>query len=137
MADGNGWTPVILVGLLVFGAYRCSHSDDAAVANSGSTETTALPFSSSIDEDAIAETAREAVEDSTYVDAGAPYGCTEDCSGHEAGFAWARDNEVEDANDCGGNSYSFIEGCQAYAEELETAREDAEAEAVADAEYGR
>lgn len=45
------------------------------------------------------------------------YECTEDCSGHEAGYQWAADNGVTDADSCGGNSQSFIEGCQAYAEE--------------------
>jgi hypothetical protein len=43
--------------------------------------------------------------------------CTEDCSGHEAGYAWAEDNGITDPDDCSGNSGSFIEGCQAYAEE--------------------
>lgn len=43
--------------------------------------------------------------------------CTEDCSGHEAGYEWAAENEIDDPDDCGGRSWSFIEGCQAYAEE--------------------
>jgi hypothetical protein len=45
------------------------------------------------------------------------YICTDDCSGHEAGYAWAENNDVTDAGDCGGNSNSFYEGCVAYAEE--------------------
>lgn len=45
------------------------------------------------------------------------YDCTEDCSGHEAGYAWAEENYITDPNNCGGNSQSFIEGCIAYAEE--------------------
>lgn len=45
------------------------------------------------------------------------YACTEDCSGHEAGYEWAEENGIDDPDDCGGNSDSFIEGCQAYAEE--------------------
>lgn len=44
------------------------------------------------------------------------YECTEDCSGHEAGYAWAEENDITDPDDCGGNSQSFIEGCIAYAE---------------------
>jgi hypothetical protein len=43
--------------------------------------------------------------------------CTEDCSGHEAGYEWARDRGIDDPDDCGGNSWSFEEGCRAYAEE--------------------
>lgn len=45
------------------------------------------------------------------------YPCTVDCSGHEAGYQWAEDNGIDDPSDCGGNSNSFIEGCEAYAEE--------------------
>src|SRR5258708_31703006 len=45
------------------------------------------------------------------------YECTVDCSGHEAGYQWAEDNGIDDPDDCGGNSESFIEGCRAYAEE--------------------
>ena len=45
------------------------------------------------------------------------YDCTEDCSGHEAGYQWAEEHEINDPDDCSGNSQSFIEGCQAYAEE--------------------
>lgn len=45
------------------------------------------------------------------------YECTEDCSGHEAGYNWAEENYIEDENDCNGNSDSFIEGCMSYVEE--------------------
>ena len=45
------------------------------------------------------------------------YPCTEDCSGHQAGYDWAQQNGIISSGDCGGNSQSFIEGCQAYTEE--------------------
>jgi hypothetical protein len=45
------------------------------------------------------------------------YECTVDCSGHEAGYDWAATNGITDPNQCGGDSQSFIEGCQAFAEE--------------------
>ncbi len=45
------------------------------------------------------------------------YRCTDDCSGQEAGYRWAEDHGIDDPDDCGGNSQSFIEGCRAYAEE--------------------
>lgn len=45
------------------------------------------------------------------------YDCTEDCSGHEAGYEWAEENDISDTYDCDGNSQSFIEGCEAYIEE--------------------
>jgi hypothetical protein len=43
-------------------------------------------------------------------------GCTVDCDGHEAGYAWAEEHGIEDPDDCGGKSWSFEEGCRAYAE---------------------
>lgn len=45
------------------------------------------------------------------------YECTEDCSGHEAGYEWAQENGIDNTDNCGGNSNSFIEGCQSYVEE--------------------
>lgn len=54
------------------------------------------------------------------------YPCTSDCSGHEAGYEWAEDKGITDSSDCGGNSNSFIEGCEAYAEEQEEAEEPEE-----------
>lgn len=46
------------------------------------------------------------------------YPCTIDCSGHEAGYAWAEQKGIDDPDNCGGRSQSFIEGCMAYAEEI-------------------
>ena len=43
--------------------------------------------------------------------------CLEDCSGHEAGYEWADRKGIDSVDDCGGNSNSFIEGCEAYVEE--------------------
>ena len=43
--------------------------------------------------------------------------CTDDCSGHDAGYSWAEENGITDPVECGGKSDSFIEGCVAWAEE--------------------
>lgn len=43
------------------------------------------------------------------------YECTDDCSGHEAGYQWAKKNNITNPKRCGGKSQSFIEGCKAYA----------------------
>ncbi len=56
------------------------------------------------------------------------YDCTEDCSGHEAGYEWAEENDIDDVDDCSGNSNSFIEGCQSYVEENYDEDEDDEEE---------
>lgn len=45
------------------------------------------------------------------------YPCTIDCSGHQAGYEWARQRSIASPYQCGGNSRSFIEGCQAYVEQ--------------------
>jgi hypothetical protein len=47
------------------------------------------------------------------------YECTDDCSGHEAGYEWAGDNGIDDEYYCSGNSVSFEEGCTAYVQEQE------------------
>jgi hypothetical protein len=52
------------------------------------------------------------------------YLCTQDCSGHEAGYEWAERKGIDSVDDCGGNSNSFIEGCQAYVEENAPAEQD-------------
>ena len=53
------------------------------------------------------------------------YPCTSNCSGHEAGYQWAEENGIDDPDNCGGNSNSFIEGCQVYAEEQQSAAAEA------------
>lgn len=37
--------------------------------------------------------------------------------GHDAGYEWAQEQGITDPDDCGGNSQSFIEGCEEAAEE--------------------
>lgn len=56
------------------------------------------------------------------------YVCTDDCSGHEAGYNWAEENGIDDPNNCDGNSESFIEGCESYAEEQQPTPSDEDAE---------
>lgn len=44
------------------------------------------------------------------------YGCTTDCSGHQAWYDWAEKKWIDHTDDCAGNSQSFIEWCWAYVE---------------------
>ena len=46
------------------------------------------------------------------------YTCTEDCSGHWAGYNWAMDKNLSEPNKCDGTSQSFIEGCLTRVEEV-------------------
>lgn len=154
---GTRWLGAVLLGLLTAcggGGGRYEDYDDYAADADAAAEAAA---------DA-AEEARQAVyeergadsdgtgADASNVDAsavedGGNYVCTEDCSGHEAGFAWAQEHDVTDASDCSGNSQSFIEGCEAFAEErqeqadreaqeaAEQAAEDASYEADEEVDY--
>jgi hypothetical protein len=70
------------------------------------------------DEDAAYDRATDELSYETYSTIGAPYGCTDDCSGHDAGFEWAKNNGSTDGS-CYGDSQSFVEGCQAYGEAIE------------------
>lgn len=42
------------------------------------------------------------------------YECTDDCSGHQAGYDWAEDNGIDDEDSCDTSSQSFNEGCQSF-----------------------
>lgn len=64
-------------------------------------------------------TAEDDSDDGSADDPGTFHGdpCTVDCSGHQAGYAWAEKHDIDDEDNCGGNSESFIEGCKAYVRE--------------------
>jgi hypothetical protein len=40
--------------------------------------------------------------------------CFGSCAGHKAGYRWAEDGDVVDADECRGNSWAFTEGCIAF-----------------------
>ncbi|PCI98749.1 MAG: hypothetical protein COB14_07580 [Alphaproteobacteria bacterium] len=46
------------------------------------------------------------------------YYCTQDCSGHKAGYEWAKKKQIAERENCGGRSNSFIEGCYAWVEDM-------------------
>ena len=77
--------------------------------------------SKSVDEDetSVIATAQNELADQSYEDVRGTADCTDDCSGHNAGWDWARKNDVQDADNWSGNSDSFIDGCKAYTEELQ------------------
>jgi hypothetical protein len=81
-----------------------------------------------LDEDRARERAADDLSGATFEDVGDTSTCTIDCSGHEAGFEWAREHDVTDESECGGTSQSFQEGCQSYAQALEDRVDDAGAE---------
>jgi hypothetical protein len=55
--------------------------------------------------------------------------CTVDCSGHEAGYRWAEEKDIQDEEDCEAagehsNSPSFAEGCKSYVNGESTTDDD-------------
>jgi hypothetical protein len=62
----------------------------------------------------IAITAQPAVNAQSHFGG---YRCTKDCSGHKAGYDWAKKKDVRDPKDCASKSQSFTEGCLVYVEE--------------------
>lgn len=69
------------------------------------------------------EQAREDLQGSTYQENFGSADCTSDCSGHNAGFEWAQKRGLSDRAECSGNNNSFIEGCEAYFDEVESRME--------------
>lgn len=108
-----------ILRIMAAAAFIASCSEQAQYDDYGTELAARAPERDDVAADAAADLAS-----STYENEGAAYGCTDDCSGHEAGWEWAAQNNVTDASDCGGNSVSFEEGCQAFAEAVE-ARTDA------------
>jgi hypothetical protein len=46
------------------------------------------------------------------------YECSDDCSGHAAGYRWAEEHDVDDEDKCPqGNSESFYEGCLVFVQD--------------------
>ena len=76
------------------------------------------------DIDQAYENAEDQLSHESFEEVGDTSQCTEDCSGHDAGFEWARDQGVTDPSECSGDSQSFIEGCEAYASAIESQAED-------------
>lgn len=69
--------------------------------------------------DEALDNAQDELAASSYQSEFGSFGCTEDCSGHDAGFKWAAENGITEPGECGGNSQSFVEGCEGYAQKLQ------------------
>ncbi|WP_397458510.1 hypothetical protein AB3464_28540 [Pseudomonas asplenii] len=42
------------------------------------------------------------------------YECLVDCAGHQAGYDWAEQNQIDDESSCNTTSNSFNEGCASF-----------------------
>lgn len=79
--------------------------------------------------EASTDAAKQEMAGETYEDVKGSADCTQDCSGHDAGFEWAKEHDIDDDGDCTGDSESFIEGCKAYVEELDRRTTEADSSA--------
>lgn len=123
MSDSSGGN-LLLVGLFVLAVYKCSGSEKEVAVDEYyvSSEEHSRP---AFDEDAARDAAKDELTSQTYSDIGSPYGCTSDCSGHEAGFAWAADGNEDHGTS---RSLSFDEGQQAYSEAVDERVEEMRSE---------
>jgi hypothetical protein len=69
--------------------------------------------------DRAAVGARSAMRGLTYEEVEGSVDCAQDCSGQAAGFAYALDHHIENDADCNNPSRSFVEGCEAYGQEID------------------
>jgi hypothetical protein len=93
---------------VVSGTARAPSVIDSAVA-------TFNPTRGDFDEDRAEDVARDYLSDEAYQVTVGSAACTDDCSGHEAGWRWAAEG-----NSCGsGESESFDAGCAAFEEAVE------------------
>lgn len=90
------------------GAYG-EYDRESAAYRQGYASNERAPF----DEDAAREAAESELSSEGYDHS---YGCTDDCSGHDAGWQWRAENGYSSD----GNSQSFAEGGYAFDEALES-----------------
>lgn len=99
--------------------YESSSYSDGTVDSEEASET-AEEEREPFDEDAARQAAENDMASESYSGIGRPYGCTDDCSGHEAGFEWRWDNGYVTM----GKSRSFHEGAQAFEDEVDQRVQD-------------
>jgi hypothetical protein len=89
---------------------------DPNASGGGYTSETSEETRPDFDEDAAKNAAEDEVAGESYTEIGSPYGCTDDCSGHEAGFRYRAEHGYAGDNP---DSPSFNEGGQAFDEAVE------------------
>ena len=121
MNDGYSWIGWILVIGIIWGGYSFFSNDKSKDGYTWAKENDVTTFEECQDQYGTGD---EEDECNQYVkDNHSGYKtfrgkkCTEDCSGHQAGYNWAKKKNISDANDCDGTSNSFIEGCISFVEE--------------------
>ena len=104
---------VLLAALAVMGLAGCGESQDRREDRA---------------EDAAADAEageQAALSSQSYEQENGSGDCTSDCSGHDAGWQYAKEHELSDASQCTGDSDSFVAGCKSYIESVEAAGDEA------------
>lgn len=122
----------LVVGIAVSLGACDSSSADSAVADDAAADSAAGTTANASDTvEAAAENAEPTDVEADSVESTGFSSCTSDCSGHQAGFDWAQEKDLTDESECGGDSQSFIEGCEQFVQDR---RDQAEEEARVAAE---
>ncbi len=101
---------------------EAQNSDETWGGDLASTQDQHDPF----DEDEAREKAEDDLQGETYRSVGRPYGCTEDCSGHDAGFQYRANNRYGGRIAGDYDARSFRQGQQAYDDEVDRRVEEAQ-----------
>ena len=123
----GGW---IWAGLIIAGVWWWQSSKQETEADRHVVEGSTSIFNpkGDFDEDAAREDAKADVSTSSFSDIGDTSTCTDDCSGHDAGFEWAKENDITEAGQCSGTSQSFIEGCESFTSAIEESVDEAQSD---------
>lgn len=106
--DSNSWIGWVITIAIIYGIYSLFSSGD-------SVKSEYIPSTnsySSYKNSDYGSYGNYSNEDS-IIEPENPY---DEGSGHSAGYEWAQENDV---SSCGGNSNSFIEGCEEYLSQQE------------------
>src|SRR5580704_3236350 len=122
-------TVIIVVGICLF-VCACSSKTSSVhqqIASSPLPIMTSSTYEQATDSPAPAITSTAPLDNSSSTQAPLTFHgftCTEDCSGHEAGYNWAEEHDIDDPHTCYSgprlsdpDNESFSEGCEAYVDD--------------------
>lgn len=125
-SSGCWFIPVLLIGSIWW--WNAGPKETEADRHIVEGSTSLVNPKGEFDEESARADAAADVSASSFTDVGDTSTCTDDCSGHDAGFEWAKENDITEGSQCSGNSPSFIEGCEAFASAIEEQVDEAKSE---------
>lgn len=110
--DESIWSIIGIVGFVILMLWGALSSSGTSASDTNSSD---YQRDSSYEETPGSGTPSTSSAEEYYESHG--YDCTDDCSGHDAGYEWADENGICDEYYEDGNSDSFNEGVQTYAQD--------------------